>query len=160
MPSLPDPNRYNDPIKYFRDSHALITTQINILEQLAKNAEIKGVLKSITEDREWADLLDFLINTAPRHEMDEELALFPIVLSKIPHVGFQQSGTPIRFIHEQHEMMQRRTNELILFWKKMLSNKEISPDEATQFIIGAKELVAIFREHMRRENELIYTTAN
>ncbi len=160
MPHLPDPNKYNDPIKFFRDSHALITTQINLLEKLAQTAEASGNMKSVREDTRWAELLDFLINSAPRHEMDEELALFPIVLEKIPHVGFQHGETPIRFIHEQHEIIQRRTNDLIIFWKKTLDKPEISDAEAAQFIAGAKELVAIFRDHMRHENELIYTTAN
>jgi hemerythrin-like domain-containing protein len=82
------------------------------------------------------------------------------VLERVPHVGFQQSTTPTRFIHEQHEMMQLRANELILLWKKTLEKNEITNEEATQFIMGARELVTIFREHMRRENEVIYTTAN
>jgi hemerythrin-like domain-containing protein len=160
MPQLPDPNKYNDPIKYFRDSHALITTQVNLLEKLTHSAELKGVIKSITEDKEWAEILDFFVNTATRHEIDEELALFPYMLDKIPHVGFQQSSTPIRFIHEQHESMLLRATELLRIWKQTLAQKEITNDEATQFIIGARELVTNFREHMRRENELIYTTAN
>ncbi len=160
MPQLPDPNKYNDPIKYFRDSHALITTQVNLLEKLTQSAEVKGVIKSIKEDNEWGEILDFLVNTVPRHEIDEELALFPFMMDKIPHVGFQQSSSPIRFIQEQHEVMLLRATELLRIWKQTLAKNEITNDEATQFIMGARELVTNFREHMRRENELIYTTAN
>src|SRR5689334_18950687 len=103
MPRLPDPNKYADPIRFFRDCHALVVTQINLLEQLAKDAESKGVIKSLRDDKRWAELLDFFVNTAPLHEMDEELALFPVVFEKTPHFGFQSPDSAKRFIEEQHE---------------------------------------------------------
>ena len=160
MPQLPDPNKYNDPIKYFRDCHALITTQINLLEKLWQSAEANGVIKSIKEDKEWGELLDFLVNVAPRHEIDEENSLFPLVLEKLPRIGFQQNTTPMRFIHEQHEVMLIRSTELLRLWRQTLEKNELTDDEATQFLSGAKELTGILREHIRRENEVIYTTAN
>ncbi len=160
MPQLPDPNKYKDPIKYFRDCHALITTQINLLEKLWQSAEANGVIKSIKEDKEWGELLDFLVNVAPRHEIDEENSLFPLVLEKLPHIGFQQDTTPMRFIHEQHEVMLIRSTALLRLWRQTLEKNEITDDEATQFLSGAKELTGILREHIRRENEVIYTTAN
>jgi hemerythrin-like domain-containing protein len=160
MPSLPDPNKYNDPIKYFRDCHALIAIQLNNLEQLTIDAERKGIKKSIKEDKAWRELFEFLVNVAPIHEQDEELALFPIVLQKIPHVGFQQVTSPMRFIHEQHEMMEKHSIELLRIWRQTLAKNELSDDDANRFILGAKELAAIYREHVRRENEVIYTVAN
>jgi hemerythrin-like domain-containing protein len=160
MPSLPDPNKYNDPIRYFRDSHALIISLINQLEDLIKNAEAKGIKKSIKEDKGWTDILEFLVNVAPIHEQDEEEALFPLIFEKIPHVGFQQASSPIRFIHEQHDAMQMHSLDLLRIWKQTLAKNELSDDDANQFILGAKELAAIYREHVRRENEIIYTTAN
>ena len=51
MPRLPDPDKYHDPIKFFRDCHALIVTQVNLLDQLAKEAESKGVIKSLKDDK-------------------------------------------------------------------------------------------------------------
>jgi len=157
---LPDPNKYNDPIRYFRECHALIITLINQLEQLTQEAEKKGVKQSIKEDRGWRDILDFLVNVAPIHEMDEEEALFPLIFEKVPHVGFQQPSSPIRFIEEQHTAMQQHSIELLKIWRQTIAKDEISDDEANKFILGAKELAAIYREHIRRENEIIYTTAN
>ncbi|MEI8133739.1 MAG: hemerythrin domain-containing protein [bacterium] len=160
MIRLPDPNTYEDPIRYFRDSHALIILQINRLEKLVTQAETGDPIQSIQTDSGWVELLEFLVKVAPIHEKDEELALFPLVFKKLPHVGFQESGTPIRFIHEQHEIMQAHSIELLGFWKKMLEQGSMTQDEVSRFILGAKELVAIYREHIRRENEIIYVTAN
>ena len=160
MPSLPDPNKYNDPIRYFRDCHALITTQINLLDKLIHDSEANGVIKNIRENKQWGELLDFLVNVVPRHEIDEEVSLFPVVMEKIPRIGFQQSGSPFRFIHEQHEMMLQRSGELLRIWRQTLIKNELTDDEATKFISGAKELLEIIREHIRKENEIIYTTAN
>jgi hemerythrin-like domain-containing protein len=160
MIHLPDPNKYNDPIRYFRDCHALIVTLINQLDQLTLDAEKTGIKKSIAEDRGWRDLLDFFVNTAPIHELDEEAALFPLIFEKIPHMGFQQNSSPIHFIHAQHEIMQSHSIDLLKIWKQTLAKTELTDDEANRFILGAKELAAIYREHVRRENEIIYTTAN
>jgi hemerythrin-like domain-containing protein len=160
MPRLPDPNKYSDPIRYFRDSHALIVTVINQLEELIKSAELKGIKKSITEDKTWREILEFLVDVAPIHEQDEELALFPVIFEKVPHVGFQMQNSPIRFIHEQHDMMQMRSVELLKIWRQTLAKNELTDEEANRFILGAKELAEIYREHIRRENEIIYTTAN
>jgi len=160
MPQLPDPNKYDDPIRFFRDCHALIITLINRLEKLAQEAESKGVKKSIKEDKDWGEILDFLVNDAPLHEQDEEEALFPIVLEKVPHIGFQQENSPMRFIQEQHQVMQLRSIDLLRIWKQTLAKNEISDEDAGKFILGVKELVGIYREHVRRENEIIYTTAN
>jgi hemerythrin-like domain-containing protein len=160
MPALPDPNKYNDPIKFFRDCHALIITQVNLLEQLAIDAESKGVIKSLKDDKRWADLLDFFVNTAPLHEMDEEIALFPVVVEKIPHLGFQSPDSAKRFIEDQHEMLQYKSTALLRFWKESLAKNELTSDESTTFIHNAKELIALYREHIRKENEIIYTLAH
>ncbi|MFI5264915.1 MAG: hemerythrin domain-containing protein, partial [Candidatus Kapaibacterium sp.] len=160
MPHLPDPNKYSDPIRYFRDSHALIITLINQLEDLIKNAEAKGIKKSIVEDNGWHEILEFLVDVAPIHEQDEEMALFPIIFEKVPHVGFQLDSSPVRFIHEQHDAMQMQSIELLKIWKQTLAKNELTDDEASRFMLGAKELAAIYREHVRRENEIIYTAAN
>jgi hemerythrin-like domain-containing protein len=157
---LPDPNIYNDPIRFFRDCHALIVQVINQLELLISDAEKKGIRFSIQEDKGWRDILDFLVNVAPVHEADEEEALFPVISEKIPHVGFQSNSSPIRFIQDQHEVMQAHATDLLRFWQQTLVKNEITDTEVNQFILGAKELAAIFREHIRRENEVIYTAAN
>src|SRR5207302_3312007 len=102
--------------------------------------ERKGVKKSIKEDRGWRDLLDFFVNTAPIHEMDEEEALFPIIFEKVPHVGFQQRSSPIRFIEEQHTVMQQHSIDLLKIWRQTIAKDEITDEEANRFILGAKEL--------------------
>ncbi len=160
MQRLPDPNKYNDPIKFFRDCHALIITLVNLLEQLANDAEAKGVIKSLKDDKRWGELLDFFVNVAPLHEMDEELSLFPVVFAKTPHFGFQSPGSAKQFIEEQHEVMQYKSIALLKFWQTALGKDELSSDESTTFIHTAKELVELYREHIRKENEIIYTAAN
>ena len=160
MSRLPDPDKYSDPIKFFRDCHAFIVTQVNLLEQLAMEAESKGVIKSLKDDRRWAELLDFFVDTAPLHEMDEEIALFPVVFAKTPHFGFQSPGSAKEFIEDQHEIMQYKSIALLRFWKESLAKDELSSDESTMFIHTAKELVELYREHIRKENEIIYTIAN
>ncbi|MEP7233905.1 MAG: hemerythrin domain-containing protein [Ignavibacteriota bacterium] len=160
MAKLPDPNKYSDPIKFFRDCHALIGSQVNLLAQMVAEAESKGVIKSLKDDDRWAELLDFFVNEAPIHESDEENALFPVVFEKTPHVGFQGAIAPNRFMQDEHELLQYKSIALLRFWKQALSKDELTSEDSTTFIQTAKELIGNYREHVRKENEIIYTVAN
>ena len=92
--------------------------------------------------------------------MDEEIALFPLVFERTPHFGFQSPGSASRFMSEQHEAMQYKSIALLKFWQASLGKDELTSEESTTFIRTVKELVELYHEHVRKENEIIYTTAN
>jgi hemerythrin-like domain-containing protein len=160
MIRLPDPEKYEDPIRYFRDSHGVVGSVVDRFEKLLNGARVDGISKSFASTEEWSELLQFFVHAAPIHERDEEKALFPLVIEKVPHLGFQAKGSPTRFIHDQHEAMQERSKALLALWKAALSQKTLTPEDEQNFVRTGTELVALYREHISLENGIIYTTAN
>lgn len=160
MIRLPDPQQYDDPIRYFRDCHGVVGSVVDRFEKLLASARENGVAKSFASNPSWEELLQFFVHAAPIHERDEERALFPIVLEKVPHLGFQSKGSPSRFIHDEHEAMQQRSKALLSLWKAYLAQKSLTPEDEAKFLETAQELIALYREHIARENTIIYTTAN
>jgi len=160
MIRLPDPEKYEDPIRYFRDCHGVVGAVVDEFEQLIKSAKEMGVAKSFAATNRWKELLDFFVHAAPIHERDEERALFPLVLEKVPHLGFQSKGSPSRFIHDQHEGMQERSKALLTLWKACMEQHTLSPADETSFLEVGAELVSLYREQIAMDNGIIYTTAN
>ncbi len=160
MIRLPDPNDYEDPIRYFRDCHGVVGSVVDRFEKLLALAREQGVAKAFASNEGWEELLNFFVHAAPIHERDEERALFPLVLEKVPHLGFQSKGSPSRFIHDEHEGMQQRSKALLALWKAALAQKTLNAEDEARFLETAAELIAVYREHIVRENAIIYTTAN
>lgn len=160
MIRLPDPDKYEDPIRYFRDSHGVVGGVVDRFEKLLLGAKENGVSKSFASNPEWVELLQFFVHVAPQHERDEERALFPIVFEKVPHLGFQSKGSPSRFIHDQHEGMQERSKALLELWKAAMAQKTLGEEDEKKFLETGVELAKLYREHIAMENRIIYTTAN
>lgn len=160
MIKLPNPFKYEDPIRYFRDSHAIILSVIERFERLVSEARESGVSVSFASTNDWDELLNFLVSTAPSHEMDEEGSLFPVILEKVPSLGFQSSKTPSRFIHEQHEVMQERSKGLLSLWRSFHLQHTLTAEDETRFLEVADALIKLYHEHITQENALIYTAAN
>lgn len=160
MIQLPNPNEYEDPIRYFRDSHKIIVGVVDKFEKLLLQAKEQGVAASFAASNEWQDVLNFFVAVAPMHELEEERSLFPIVLEKVHSIGFQTPQTPSRFIHEQHEVMQERSKALLALWRGYMLQKELSPEDETRFVEVGLELIRLYREHVGMENAVIYSAAN
>ncbi|HYM20391.1 MAG TPA: hemerythrin domain-containing protein [Candidatus Kapabacteria bacterium] len=160
MIKLPDPQQYDDPIRYFRDSHGVVGAVLDRFSKLVDAARKVGVRTSFETSPEWQELLEFFVRVAPIHEMDEERALFPVVLEKVTHIGFQSPTAPNRFIHEQHTIMQQRSKALLALWEGYLIQQSLSIEDEKRFLDIADELVKLYHEHITMENQIIYTAAN
>ncbi len=160
MITLPNPFKYEDPIRYFRDSHAIILSAIDRFARLVSQARESGVSASFASTNDWDELLNFLVLTAPIHELDEEGSLFPVILEKVPLLGFNSSRTPSRFIHEQHKVMQERSKGLLSLWHSFHIQHTLTPEEESRFLVVAEALIKLYHDHITQEDALIYTFAN
>ena len=160
MIRLPDPEKYDDPIKYFRDSHKIIANVVARFFSLIDAAGTKGVSFLLEKKDEWSELLEFFVRGGPIHEQDEARALFPVILEKVPHLGFQSPKEPYRFILEEHEVMQQRARALLAIWKGYLVQQSLSADDEKRFFDVSDELVKLYHEHIGMEDKIIYTAAN
>jgi hemerythrin-like domain-containing protein len=161
MTSLPDPNKFEDPIAYFRASHAVVLGCLNRLSALADQAAKEGTLLNPNTNTEWADLLHFFSAIIPTHEKDEEKAIFPMVMQKVPHTGFQPEHSSLRFVLEGHEVLTTKAEWLVKSWKSFAEiPSEKQPALLNAFVESVAELVTLYHEHIKTEEELVYSKAN
>ncbi len=158
---LPDPTKYDDPIRYFRDSHKVISTEIGRLETMISEAERIGVNEYFRTRGDIAkEMVYFLTHIAPRHEMDEEKNLFPVLRDKIDPIGFQLPNTTPAFLIKEHEQLNYRARIINKAWEDFMKSGSVSVESEHLAIATAKELVSLYKTHMAEENKLIYTIAN
>jgi len=168
--NLPDPKDYTDGVKFFRDTHVVVLHNCAELSRMLDDAEAHGVFQSFASHPEWESLFHFFTVDAPRHERDEDEILFPAVAARVPHVGFQQPDSPIRFLIEGHEVLARKTTALVHDWTVFRSTPHDAASlgaahathtkEDTNFIATGRELVRLYREHVQLEEERVYSVAD
>ena len=167
--NLPDPKDYTNGLQFFVDCHKVVLHNCAELSRVLDDAEARGVFRSFAEQPEWETLFRFFTVDALRHEADETELLFPLLADRVPHVGFQQPGSTIRFLIEGHEVLARQTNVLLHDWEVFRSHPHdpVSLGEAhakhtvedATFIKTGRELVRLYREHVALENERVYAVA-
>ena len=168
--NLPDPAKYDDPIKFLRATHGIVLKNSDELDRLATDAEQNGVFKSFATHPEWNDLLLFYSKAAPQHEKAEEAYLFPALERKLPRMGFQNADSPIRFLIEGHDVMTNRMIPLVKAWTQfkrkdrdgasLAESAQRHTAEDAEFVAVAHELAAMYRDHVKTEEEKIYSLAD
>ncbi len=167
--NLPDPKDYTDGVQFFFDTHKVVLHNCAELSKLLDDAEAHGVFQSFATHPEWESLFHFFTVDAARHERDEDELLFPAITARVPHMGFQQPDSPIRFLIEGHEILSQKVAALIHDWGVFRSRHynpaELGTAHAThttedaQFITNGRELVRLYKEHVILENERVYAIA-
>jgi hemerythrin-like domain-containing protein len=162
---LPDPLEFSDPIKYLRASHVVIVAQVELLHTLVKEAEQQGVSKSFSTHPDWVSSLYFFSRVLPIHERDEEIAIFPLLIANLTHVGFLPADSPIRFLEDSHAGMEQQAETLVRTWQRHVDasgrrETVMSKDEEHAFLDSALQLVDLLRKHVTMEDELVYKQAH
>jgi hemerythrin-like domain-containing protein len=168
--NLPDPQKYQDGVQYFHDTHKVVLHACVELEELLLDAESKGVFQSFASRSEWNDIFDFFQKAAPRHEREEEEFLFPALAAHVPRVGFQQPGSTMRFLTEGHEVLQRNMEVLVHDWEAFRNiTRDVASlgeshathtSEDARFVATGRELVRLYREHIALEETRVYSVAD
>jgi hemerythrin-like domain-containing protein len=161
MRHLPDPEKYQDPIRYFRDSHGVINEALVAFEQLLKEVAAGGLEKSFTQKEDlWSDVLQFFRRSGPRHEREEEETLFPVMSDKLPSIGFRSANDPSKFLSSEHFEMRRLTRNLTDIWNQFKTSNAANLEQAANFQRIGAELLSVYKQHIAKENEIIYKLAN
>ena len=157
---LPDPAKYSDPIRYFRDCHGAIAAALDAMDKVIVGAESDGVNIYFAAHPEIRDIIYFFTHIAFIHERDEERHFFPILRKKITRVGFHRPNTTPAFLIKEHEELNHKARLISKIWEEFLKSGKATVENEQLALQSAKDLVAAYREHVADENELIYKTAN
>jgi hemerythrin-like domain-containing protein len=160
---LPDPENYNDPIRFFRDCHGVIENEVKRLERLITEAgeepnHKKG--KCLLDNPEWHEVIYFFANVTYRHEKDEEDYLFPVLMEKFAKIGFRTPMTTPAFLVKEHKELGVPAAVIEKAWKEYLRSGTCTEETEQEILVSAKTMVELFKKHIATENELIYRVAN
>jgi len=128
------------------DEHRLILRTLVALEHFVEGVEKSGELDPFELNRFVVFLREFVDLV---HHEHEETILFPAMA----RLGYAKSGAPIAHVRDEH----RREHEL-LFDLRQAAVKIRPPSSARRaHVIGRlRELIVFQREHIKKENELLY----
>ncbi len=147
---------FDQPIDLLMDCHRRVERFLATLLNVAQNAT-QGRLEP--QHREsLATALEYFTRAAPRHTEDEERSLFP---------RLRQSGDPraaaalarierLEADHRLADTAHRRIEELGRLW---LAREHLLPEQVQEFADLARSLIALYREHIRCEDQELFPIA-
>jgi iron-sulfur cluster repair protein YtfE (RIC family) len=98
----------------------------------------------------FCDVLTFLDTAIPMHSADEEQTLFPRLREREPFAGMLGEGTPMDCMESEHVTHQAMMAEL---------KKQIMRRDAELAVRAARTIVSEYREHIGKENEILFPMA-
>lgn len=135
---------------FLKEEHRLIERVIQVLERLAQGLQSgtlppSGILEQI---------LDFIRNFADRaHHGKEEDFLFPVLEGK----GIPRYGGPIGVMLQEHETGRRLVRSMGEAFQQI---QEGNSWAASRFATDALEWVQLLRQHIYKEDHILYPMAD
>jgi len=128
-----------DPLRQFEAEHREALAALDRLErageQLDRGANPTEPLAAVR------DVATFLTTAVRRHNDNEERALFPVLGADAPIAVFEDE-------HHQLRQLERRLDSALQH-----------PDAATRVSPLAREIVALLRGHIEREDQVLFPMA-
>jgi hemerythrin-like domain-containing protein len=95
---------------------------------------------------------------APKHTADEEESLFPR-LRKVNHPEVEAAIKTLDPLEKEHQRADALHSVVDLLGRRNLSGETLSPWEVQRFRESVAELAAIYKEHIRIEDEVVFPVA-
>lgn len=128
------------------DDHRLISRVVDAFEQFITRAEasrdidLSELNRFVVFFREFADLI---------HHEREEGILFPAM----EKLGYAPTGAPIAHVRDEH----RRERRLMFQLRQAAVRTSLAASAKKAHVVGiVRELIMFEREHIQKENELLY----
>lgn len=130
----------HSPTDVLRDEHRVILNALGVLESAADRLAAGGTLPDGWWDRAVAWLRRF---ADASHHAKEERALFPAMVK----AGIPAEGGPIGVMLNEHE----HGRALI---------RAMAAGDATGRVVAAREYIRLLRQHIDKENEVLFPMAD
>lgn len=128
-----------------RSEHEVILDVLSALESIAADVSKRGALDTASAEQ----ALDFLCNFTDRcHHGKEEQLFFPALAAR----GLPREVGPLAVMLDDHE--QGRT--LLARMRTTLADAQGNPTRAAEFATAAQAYVALMRDHIDKENGVLF----
>ena len=139
-----------NPTETLSNEHRVIEQVLDCLEEMARRCKTDGQL----DTRDANDAIDFFRNFADSfHHAKEENHLFPAMEAK----GFPQEGGPTGVMLYEHEQGRERIRAIA----EAVDGAAAGDAGAVEsFVSNARGYVDLLREHIKKEDECLFSMAN
>jgi hemerythrin-like domain-containing protein len=146
---------FSEPTGLLSDCHRRIEMFLGSLVQVAPLIE-----KPLDADARTAleTSLRYFREAAPKHTADEEESLFPR-LRNIRNSEVEAALSKLDPLERDHRHADSLHSHVDRLGRKCLETGRLSREEATEFGDTVTELAAIYKEHIRIEDELVFPVA-
>jgi hemerythrin-like domain-containing protein len=146
---------FSDPTGFLSDCHRRIEMFLGSLEAVARIIDRPASGES---GRALETALRYFRESAPKHNADEEESLFPR-LRRIQRPEMQAAVAKLDDLEREHRWAAPLHAEVERLGRKHLAGVTLSPAEIAEFRKAVGELAAMYREHIRVEEELVFPAA-
>ncbi|HTS07826.1 MAG TPA: hemerythrin domain-containing protein [Candidatus Eisenbacteria bacterium] len=146
---------FSEPTGLLSDCHRRIEMFLGSLQQIA------ALLDSPLEANARAALdasLRYFREAAPKHTADEEESLFRR-LRNVNHPGVEAAIKTLDPLEKEHQRADALHNEVDQLGRKCLGGATLSPEDVQRFRKSVTDLAAIYQEHIRIEDEVVFPVA-
>jgi hemerythrin-like domain-containing protein len=146
---------FSDPTGLLSDCHRRIEMFLGSLESVAKMID-----RPFTEEAgRMLDLaLHYFRESAPKHNTDEEESLFPR-MRRIQDPRIESALAKLEGLEKDHRRAAPLHAEVDRLGRIFLSRRKLSETEVAGFRRAISDLAAMYREHIRVEDEAVFPAA-
>lgn len=146
---------FSDPTGLLSDCHRRIESFLGAL--LAVGEVISGPLNEETA-RALDSALRYFAEAAPKHTADEEVSLFPR-LRKIADPALQSALARLEHLEADHRAATPLHDTVDRLGRRCLAMGKLSPAEVKEYRKAVASLAAIYKEHIRVEDDEVFPLA-
>jgi hemerythrin-like domain-containing protein len=149
-------HHFTDPTGLLSDCHRRIEMFLGVLEAVAAVID-----RPLTEDtaRSLESALRYFSQAAPKHTADEEESLFPR-LRQMRDPELVAALSRIEKLEEEHRSATRLHDAVERLGTQCLASGNLSDVEIAEFRKSVANLAAIYKQHIRIEDEMIFPLAS
>lgn len=146
---------FSDPTGLLSDCHRRIEMFLVSLQRVAEVID-----SPLTADARTAleAALRYFHEAAPKHTKDEEESLFPR-LREIHGLEIQSALSTLNSLEDEHQHANALHGEVHVLGMQCLEKGQLSSHEADRFRQAIGELVSIYGEHIRIEDDVVFPAA-
>lgn len=146
---------FSDPTGLLSDCHRRIEM---FLASLQRVAEVIDSPLSNDARSALATALRYFHDAAPKHTEDEEVSLFPR-LRQLHHPEVEKALSTLDVLENDHRRADALHAEVHALGLQCLQTGSLPPTDADRFRHAVNDLVSIYGEHIRIEDDVIFPAA-
>lgn len=144
---------FDDPLGMLKDCHRRIERFLGILSLAVRQA--RGRALGVEERQAVEAALHYFRESGPRHNRDEEDSLFP-------RMACAQAAPvldDVRRLEAEHQQTGLLHDEAALLYSKWIAEESLSAGDEARLLAITEQMLGIYKEHIRVEEEEVFPCA-